>query len=210
MQENFKTKSDIHLARKVWHFLGVLTIIWIYLRTARSEALQIAVGVTFLFLSLDIFRHSFPQLNTALIKLMAPLMREHEKTKLAGTSYLLVGMTFIVFMFSKDVVILSLLFLAIADPMASFIGVKYGKDKIIGHKSLQGTMAAFVVCMVISAIYFFTNNLMTERILIVSVLAGLIGAVSELIPIWKLDDNFTFPVLSATLLWLLFLVFGGA
>ena len=43
----------------------------------------------------------------------------------------------------------------------------------------------------------------------VALLAGLIGAFSELVPIGKLDDNFVFPVLSATLLTGLLKLFGG-
>lgn len=50
---------------------------------------------------------------------------------------------------------------------------------------------------------------MIDRILIVSILSGLIGAFAELIPIFKLDDNFTFPVVSSIGLWLLFYLFGG-
>jgi len=50
---------------------------------------------------------------------------------------------------------------------------------------------------------------MVERLLMASLIAGLIGAVSELLPIGKLDDNFTFPVVSGTLLWMMFLLFGG-
>lgn len=210
MPDRLKTKADIHLARKIWHFGGVLTIVAIYRSLPRESALVTALVATFLFVSLDILRHSFPKLNEVLFTVFRPFMREHERHRPAGTSYLLIGMTLIVFLFSKHVVTLSLLFLAVADPLASFVGLKYGRDKIIGQKSLQGTAAAFFVCMFISAFYFFSFNLMTERILIVSVLAGLIGAISELVPIWKLDDNFTFPVMSSFLLWLLFLVFGGA
>jgi diacylglycerol kinase (CTP) len=210
MPDSLKTKADLHLARKVWHLFGVLFIVFLYQRLPRETALLAAVVVSFIFVSLDILRHSFAHLNDVLFSVFRPLMREHERTRPAGTSYLLIGTTLIIFLFSKDVVSLSLLFLAVADPLASFVGLKYGKDKIVGTKSLQGTVAAFFACLVIAASYFFFNNLMTERILIVSLLAGLIGAISELLPIWKLDDNFTFPVLSSSLLWLLFTVFGGA
>lgn len=205
-----KTKADLHLARKAWHFLGVLVIIALYQNSTRSESLRLAFITTFCFLAVDVLRQSIPTLNNFVFKVLGPIMREQERNKLAGTSWLLIGVTIIVFLFSDDVVTLSLLFLALGDPVASLIGVKYGKDKIVGNKTLQGTIAAFTVCFIISTIYFYYQNFMTDRILIVSVIAGLIGALSELIPILKLDDNFTYPVLSSSLLWGLFAIFGGA
>ena len=134
-------------------------------------------------------------------------MRSTEVNKLAGTTYLLTGVLVITLLFSSTVVSLSLLFLAFADPIASFVGIKYGKDKIFGHKSVQGFVAAFVVCAVLTAL-FLTYNAVPEHVLVISLLSGLVGALAELIPIGKLDDNFSMPVLSSLGLTILFYFFG--
>ena len=102
-----------------------------------------------------------------------------------------------------------LLFFSVADPIAAFIGTRYGKDKLIGAKSLQGSLAAFVACFVLTLIYCIGFQLMTERLVIVALVCGLIGAVSELIPIAGLDDNFIFPLMCASFLTLAFRLFGG-
>ncbi|MEK7358691.1 MAG: hypothetical protein AAB250_19760, partial [Bdellovibrionota bacterium] len=60
-----------------------------------------------------------------------------------------------------------------------------------------------------AATYFYANNLMLERFLIVAPLAGLIGAVAEVAPVGRLDDNLTFPVICGCLLWALFQVYGA-
>lgn len=109
----------------------------------------------------------------------------------------------------RHILILSLLFLAFGDPIASFIGLRYGRDRIMANKTLQGTLAAFFVCMVTAGVYYYLNGIMTERLFIVAPVSGLIGAFAELIPIGKLDDNLTFPVLSALGLSLLFFLYGG-
>jgi dolichol kinase len=116
---------------------------------------------------------------------------------------------FVLAVFDRNIVTLTLLFLAFGDPIASFCGIRFGKDKILGHKTLQGTLGAFVACTTIAGIYYYFNNLMAERLLIVAPLSGLIGAVAELLPIGKLDDNLTFPIVGSTLLWILFQVYGG-
>ena len=205
-----KRRTDIHWARKIWHLGGVLFIVIIYENVSRSTAIPLITFFSLLFIVNDILRQQIPALNRAMIACFHPLMREHERNALAGTSYLLLGCFIIMVLFPKAIVTLSLLFLAVADPMASYIGILYGRDKLLGNKSLQGTAAAFVVCAVISAVYFFIHGLMLERLLIVCCLSGFIGALSELIPIGRLDDNLSFPLLSSSLLWLLFYVFGGA
>lgn len=204
-----KQRSDVHMARKLWHFLGVITILVVYHNVSRAMALQLMTFAACLFIVLDILRGYFPPVNQVLMSVFHPVMREHERHSLAGTTYLLSGTFIVMFLFPKSIVTLSLLFLAMADPLAGYVGVLYGRDKIIGQKSLQGFIAAFVCCAVIAATYYLSHNMMTDRILIVSILSGLVGAFAELIPVYKLDDNFTFPIISSTFLWLLFYLFGG-
>lgn len=204
-----KAKSDIHLSRKITHALGVTLMAIVYNVVSIKVAWMITVTACVAIIPLDLLRLSRPGLNRATHAVFGSIMRRHESNSLSGMSYLYLGCAFLLWLNVKPVVTLTLLFLAFGDPIASFFGIRYGKDRIIANKTLQGTMAAFVVCMVISASYYYFNNLMTERLLIVVPLSGLIGALAELIPIGKLDDNFTFPVIGASLLWLLFKVYGG-
>ncbi|MCB0365686.1 MAG: hypothetical protein H6624_18680 [Bdellovibrionaceae bacterium] len=204
-----KQRSDVHLARKIWHFTGVIFILVVYHNVSRAMALQLMTFSACLFIVLDILRGYFPVVNQVLMSVFHPIMREHERNALAGTTYLLSGTFIVMFLFPKTIVTLALLFLAMADPLAGYVGVLYGRDKIIGQKSLQGFVAAFVCCTLIAATYYLSHNMMTDRILIVSILSGLVGAFAELIPIFKLDDNFTFPIVSSTFLWGLFYLFGG-
>lgn len=209
LMQDLKSRKDVHYARKIWHFLGVIMIAVLYHNLTRPMALQTLVLVASISIFIDVFRQRSEGFNRGVLKVMGFLMRENERTGIAGTTYLLIGVLIIVAIFPPSVVMLSLLFLAIADPVASYYGIRYGRDKLIGRKSLQGSMAAFFVCVMISAIYFFAHNMMTERILIVSILAGFIGAVSEIIPVGDLDDNLVLPVVSSCLLWIVYFFFGG-
>jgi diacylglycerol kinase (CTP) len=204
-----KQRSDIHLARKIWHFVGVVMITIIYHNISRTMALQLLCFFSFLSLFIDLYRQRSEKLNRIIISLAQSVMRENEKTGLTGTTYLLIGVLTIVALFPPSVVVLALLFLAVADPIASYFGIRYGKDRLFGRKSLQGSMAAFFACTLVAAGYFFAHNMMTERILIVSILAGLSGAVAEAIPIGKLDDNLVLPVMGSGLLWVIYYFFGG-
>lgn len=203
----FKNRSDLHLARKIWHMTGVFSLFlgWQIMPFWLSMTLLGLAWVV--FVPVDIVRQKNIHMNQNLTRLFKPIMRSNELNKLAGTTYLLTGVILIALVFNKGVVSLSLLFLAFADPIASYVGIKYGKDKIFGHKSVQGFVAAFIVCAVICYCFLFYNGVQ-EHLLIVSLLAGLLGALAELIPLAKLDDNFTMPILSSLGLTVLFYFFS--
>lgn len=202
-----KNRSDLHVARKIWHMSGVFTMFaaWVFLPYWASMSILIISWL--LFVPLDFFRQNNPEFNRSLTGLFRPIMRSSELNRLAGTTYLLTGALIITLFFNKGVVAMSLLFLAFADPIASYVGIKYGKDKLFGHKSVQGFIAAFLVCTTLCYLYLFYNQIQ-EYIFIVSLMAGFVGALAELIPIAKLDDNFTMPVVSSVGLSVLFYFFG--
>jgi diacylglycerol kinase (CTP) len=204
-----KKRSDIHWARKIWHMAGVsaMALAFAFLPTNVSYTL-LAVAIL-IFIPLDFMRQTRPKLNDWMIHAFRAIIRKNEVNKLAGTTYLLAGTGLVVVLFDAKIVLLTLMYLAFADPIASFVGIRYGKDKIFGHKSLQGFLAAFAVCTLLTLGYLYYHSILIDHLWMVSLLAGLSGALAELIPVAKLDDNFTLPVISATCLWILFTIFGG-
>jgi dolichol kinase len=208
-QDLLKNKSDIHLSRKLWHCFGICLMAAVYHFLGSRISWILVLSISAVIIPVDILRQRHNGLNKVALRVFGPLMRRHESQALSGMTYLFLGCMFLLVLNQKHLVTLTLLFLAFGDPIASFFGIRFGKDKILANKTLQGTVAAFVTCTVLSAIYYYFNNLMTERLLIVAPISGLIGALAELIPIGKLDDNFTFPVVSSLLLWVLFKVYGG-
>jgi diacylglycerol kinase (CTP) len=204
-----RSKSDIHISRKIWHCTGVCLMATVYSFGATKVVWTALLVFSAIIIPLDFLRLKNPALNKTTLKVLGRVMRKHESEKLSALSYLLLGGIFLMWLNKPHLVTLTLLMQAFGDPIASFFGVRYGKDRILGSKTLQGSIAAFVVCGVIAGLYYYFNNLMIERFLIVVPLSGLIGAAGELIPIGKLDDNLSFPILCSLMLWGLFTIFGG-
>ncbi len=75
--------------------------------------------------------------------------------------------------------------------MAAIIGTKYGKHKIIGKKSWEGTLTCLVVS-IICINFFFPLN--------VAIIAGIIATIVELLPF---DDNLWVPLVSGAVIRLL-------
>lgn len=205
---DFKQKSDIHYARKIWHMSGVFMMFLAYTYLPPNVSLTALIIAFVLFVPADFIRLKIPAFNEFITHAFKPIMRKSEVNRLAGTTYLITGVLLIDLLFPRQIVGLTLLFLAFADPIASYFGILYGKDKIFGHKSIQGFMAAFFVCALVTFCYLFFSNILQDHIIIITLLAGLIGAFAELVPIGKLDDNLTLPLMSAIGLTILFYFFG--
>lgn len=210
MNVELKKRTEMHWARKVWHMVGVSLLAWVFFYFSSFWSGVIFSVIWLAAVPFDFFRLKSPKVNDLFTHVFKSIMRQSEAQHLAGSTYLFSGVLLIYFIFPRDVVMISLLYLAFADPLASVFGIRFGKDKIFGQKkSVQGSLAAFFVCSVITFFVLSSKGLMMDRIVLVSILGGFIGAAAEAVPLGKMDDNFSIPVISAIGLWFLFTIFGG-
>jgi len=149
----------------------------------------------------EYLRLSNEKMNQFLMTFMKPVMRESEKNSISGMPFYALGVSLSLFFFPERIAILSVLFLIFADPIASFCGILYGRDKILPNKSLQGTVAAFSVCYIVTLVYGLIHATPSMNLLIFAIIAGVIGSVSELCSQF-VDDNLCIPVISGLGLFL--------
>lgn len=206
---DLKLRNDLHISRKIWHILGIAAIAALVSQLPTRDSLFYLSVAALVVIPFDVLRLKRPDLNHRIVTLFRTIIRIEEVATLSGTSFLIMGTFAVILLFPKKIAVLSILLLAFGDPASSVFGILFGKDKIWGRKSLQGSLACFAVCTLVCAIYFVSNNLMFERIVLVSILGGLTAALSELVQIKNIDDNLTFPVFAGLGLWLLFVLFGG-
>lgn len=191
-------RSDLHILRKLWHIsTGSLGL---YLFFQSTETIRfwaiVVLAIAITGFAIDLFRTRVPAFNSIFIKVAGPLMRRSEREGLSGLPFYALGVSLSLFFYSRDIAILSVMFLVFSDPLSSFFGVLYGKDKILPNKSLQGAVAGFFTCYIITLFYTMNNATVGTQILTFSLIAGLIGSASELISAYNIDDNLTIPVVS--------------
>lgn len=199
-----RLRSDLHIIRKLWHMATGLIGVYFYYRynlsvDAVATTLLILAGCAFL---MEYLRLRNEKLNTLLMIFMKPVMRESERNSVSGLPFYALGVSLSLFFFPEKIAVLSVLFLIFADPIASFCGILYGRDKIFPNKSLQGTVAAFSVCYIATLVYGLIHTGPSMNLLIFSILAGIIGSVSELCSQF-VDDNLCIPVISGLGLFLI-------
>ncbi len=135
--KHLKQKSDLHLSRKIWHCAGICGMAAFYAFMPTRLAWIALLSLSAFILPLDLLRLKYPGLNRTTMRVFGPVMRRHETGALSGFSYLLIGAMFLLWLNKFHIVTLTLLFLAFGDPVASFFGLRFGKDKILGSKTLQ-------------------------------------------------------------------------
>jgi len=191
-------RSDLHLLRKLWHITTGSIGLLFFTRSPQDQQFWgfIVLAIALSGFAIDITRARYRLINHIVIKFMGPLMRRSEKEGMSGLPFYALGVSIALFSYQRDIAILSVMFLVFSDPLSSFFGVLYGKDKILPNKSLQGAVAGFFVCYLITLFYTMNHVTLGNHILIFAVLAGLIGALSELVSAFNVDDNLTIPVLS--------------
>jgi len=206
-------RNDLHLARKTWHLFMGLVIVCIYVFSGMSRA----TGVTILgcALGFDLFietsRLRIPAFNEKVLRFWGPVMRSCEVSRMSGVPFYLLATILAFAIFPKPVGILSVLYLAIGDPIASLIGISYGAKsiKIAQGKSLVGTAGGVATCFFVTLIFLkvYPVPVSDAAWLGLGLIGGLAGGLAELAP-FDMDDNFTIPMISGFVMWLAFIALG--
>ena len=191
---NFNYKNEI--LRKLIHlFDSVIPLSLFYI--SRENLLFILTPVTIIFIILDFSRHHITFLGKIYSTFFNIVTREIEQKRnnVTGASYYLLGCLIVVYFFNDiNIIISSLLIMSISDSFAALVGVKYGKTKIYGKKSLEGSFSFFISTIII--LYMFMNNLSTIEYIYISLLITLV----ELFSFHRINDNLTIPVFAALVL----------
>ena len=195
------TRKSLQIPRRMFHAsmgLGV-GLVYQFLLT-HSRAIYILGFCACVVYILEQIRINYPELAGNIKIINKYLFRAEEQLKeSAGVPYVM-GVLLTLISFPKVVALVAIYTLAVADPMSAIIGIKYGKTKVVPHKSLEGSLAFFVSSFVITFLVFFwwTSYLqiMLGSILLLSFLVAFIGSLFEMIPL-RLDDNLTIPLFTA-------------
>jgi dolichol kinase len=194
-------RSLPHLERKFYHFMmGMICFSLYAFLVEKTTALLLLALIGGPLVVLDILRLKNPEMNDVALRIFGKFMRREELKSVSGNSFFVMGLLVIVAFFPKPVVLLSVLYLAIGDPVAAVVGSFYGRHKIIGKKSWEGAGANFLCSSLASwAMGFSYFGFSAEKALILGLLGGTVSVLAELLPT-PIDDNFTIPVVSSLLL----------
>lgn len=193
-------KGAIHWKRKVFHALGIGAAALGYALTPvePTQALVILGVFTAIFTGLDLLRFYVPSLNKKVRQDFGALMRDYELDSLSGSSWFLLSSLVCIALFPKPAAALGFLYLALGDPIASWAGLRWGRTKLPGGKSLEGSLALVAVCAVSGSLFLATTGtgLALGAALVVAGAAAFAAAFAEWLPVKGVDDNFVMPIVT--------------
>ena len=181
-----------HIGRKFFHLFGGLGLLSLYYLVGRRDALICYGLIAMAVLVFDITRLRVVRFNQFIQRRFSGFIRSNERNKLSGIlPYVLgVGLTFL--FYRTDIATAAILFLVCGDVTATMIGEQFGRTKIVGEKSLEGTLA-FVAAAVVAGVLLNLTALQLPFGLLCA--GGIIAAGVELLPLF-LNDNLVIPVVS--------------
>ena len=182
------------LRRKSIHLLGLVVPI-LYFFTSRDLAIIGVGGLVTLALAAELLKSVAPAFRVIFLRIFSPILRSQEqKGGLTGATYFLIGSFLCILLFDKTLAIVCLCFLTLGDLFAALIGKQWGRIKLFSRKSLEGSLACFVVCAAAALLIGLHP--------VVAIAGALVATLIELLPV-GVDDNVTIPVTSGLAMHLL-------
>lgn len=122
------------------------------------------------------------------------MTRAAEQARLTGASYVFIGAFLSALLFEPTIATLAMLFMSLGDGAAALVGMRYGSIRM-GHKSLQGTLACLLTCLLIAT--------QSELSPVEAVAGALSATAAEVLSRPPIDDNIAIPLFSgAVMTWL--------
>jgi dolichol kinase len=195
-----------HPGRKFYHLFGGLGLLSLYYLLGRERAL-ICYGILIaVVLAADITRLRMPAFNQFIQTRFSSFIRKNEANKLTGTAPYLLGIGLTLLLYRSDIATAAICFLAFGDVAATAVGERYGRTKISGEKSLEGTLAFIAAAVTVGFLLPLAGIHLTHGIL----LAGAVAAAGiELVPL-PVNDNLVIPLVSGGVMELIARVTGSA
>jgi len=198
--ERVPTLHPTNYRRTIFHVLSGVAVVAAF-ELLLTQRLAIAVAAVFCVFtwSLETARRFSPSFNVLMMKLFKPIARDHERYRVNsstwyGTALLLIAIT------APNVAgMLGILALAVGDPAAGYVGRRWGRFRIVGGKSLEGTLAFMAAALLCGLVYVGVSHhltLISTAFLVLPAVAAVVGALTELLAI-HVDDNLAVPLLTA-------------
>ena len=108
----------------------------------------------------------------------------------------------------KVAALIAIYTLAIADPAAAVIGIRYGRRRLGPERSLEGSMAFWLSTLVIAGVVLSQATAAPAPTIAGAALTiAFVAALGELVPL-RIDDNLTIPLFVGFVSWIVIALFG--
>jgi len=189
--------------RKLLHIVSGITI---PLAIVFLPHLVVVLGLSIasiLYSVIELLRINCFSFQKIFNKFCGIFLRQEEKEKLTGSSWIIFSALFCALFFQKEIAALVMTLSIWGDAIAAIAGQKLGRIKI-GKKTLEGSVACFTLCVLL-LVFIFPALLKIEFswlfIVIIALTVTILEFISDFFP---LDDNLVIPIITGIIITLFF------
>ncbi len=155
------------------------------------------------FWLLEAWRHFTDTGRAFLLWFFGAVAHPHERHQVNSSTWFGTALAILGLLFEPMLCGVALIALGIGDPAAGLVGRRFGRTKLIGQRSLEGSLAMLFVAGFATSGYLLLwhATLPIGTMLAVSASTALFATVAELFS-GTLDDNFTIPLAAGAGGWL--------
>lgn len=193
--------------RKLIHISSSFIAIAYYF-SDKKTLLAVLVPLLVLMLLVEFLKYRSAFIFKFYVRIFRPMLKEHEVNpkllRINGASWVMLGDVTCLLFFPKFIAITSMLILSLADSLSAVFGRLYNGKEIVPDRTIAGSLVFFIVTLIISFLtpkYFYTPPEYFMYIIMAVVTTGV-----DIIKL-PVDDNFTIPVVSSGVLYILYIIF---
>ncbi|HSP99593.1 MAG TPA: SEC59/DGK1/VTE5 family protein [Candidatus Dormibacteraeota bacterium] len=197
------TRHDLQLGRRLFHFANGVTIATAYALLFTHEQVVHTFGaVACLVYIADRFRIAYPEVVARRVPWVNRLfVRAEEQVRESAMTPFAIAVLLTILAVPKLAALIAIYTLAIADPLAAVIGIRYGRRRIIHNRTLEGTLAFFAATVAIAlAVLRWGDAASPWMAAAVAIGVGAVAMLCELVPL-RVDDNLTIPIVVGFAAW---------
>ncbi len=186
-------------ARYAFHILSALfTLSCIEFISNPLYLIFIALAFSVSFWIMELLRVTNEKAKSKIKKFFNPVAHPDEGSRVCSSTWFTSSLVLLSLTQSITLCAIGVTVLGLSDPAAAAVGRKFGKTKLPGGRSLEGSATFFIVGTIATFLLlnYFHHMDSTQDMLVIAASAGLLGALGELLGS-LLDDNITIPLSSA-------------
>jgi len=182
-------------ARSLFHVAAAAFSILLIEILGPTQLMFAAMAYAGTFWFLEFGRRRSEKMNQALVKFFRHVVHTHEARRVNSATWFATGLVLLTLTRSETICLAAVGVLGIGDPLAAFIGRRFGRVRLVHGRSLEGSLAFFFggTAVAFTLLRLFQAELGLGASLAVAAGAALLGALAELFSL-RVDDNVAVPV----------------
>jgi dolichol kinase len=204
------TRYDLQLGRRLFHLINGVSIATAYaLLFTHHQVVRIFGTIACVVYIADRIRIAYPEA----IARRAPwinriFLRAEEQVREAAMTPFAIAVLLTILTLPKLAALIAIYTLAIADPLAAVIGIRFGRRRITHNRTVEGSLAFFIATVAIAALALRWGTYASPGAIAgVSAAIGVAATGCELLPL-RVDDNLTIPIFVGFAAWGIATLFG--